>query len=447
MTNKVIIIGGVAAGMSCAAKLSREDENAQITVYEKGQHISYGACGLPYYIGDVIDDPMTLVVKKPEDFKDSNISIKIHHEVLKVNPDEKSLTVRNVNSQEEFVDHYDKLVIATGAGPILPPFAKDKITNVFTLRDVEDGQVIKETALSENIKKVVIIGAGYIGLELVESFHNLNKEITLINRSSNIMKPVDQEVRDLLIEELKDKNIDLRFDHEVKEITKDSTGKVKSVISDKGEFQADLVVVAIGVAPSTGFIDNIGLKRLDNGAIITNEKMETNLKDVYAAGDCATIYHRVLKKHVNIPLATYANKQGRRLGEILAGKDVNFPGGIGTSIVKILDYIIAATGINEDQAKENNFDFDTVFIKGRSYASYYPGSSPLYIKLIFDKNSNVLLGAQIIGKRGAKHRINSLAIAIENEMTLDDLAYSDFAYTPPTSGPWDPTQIAANVGE
>jgi NADPH-dependent 2,4-dienoyl-CoA reductase/sulfur reductase-like enzyme len=447
MTKKVIIIGGVAAGMSCAAKLSREDENAQITVYEKGQHISYGACGLPYYIGDVMDDPMKLIVKKPEDFKNTKVSVKIHHQVLKVDPDKKTVTVRKVNTDEEFVDQYDKLVIASGAEPVMPPFAQEKIRNVFTLRTVEDGEVIKATALSDDIKKVVLIGAGYIGLELVESFYNLKKDITLVNRSSNIMKPVDQEIRDLLIEELKEKNIGLHFNNEVKEITKDSTGKVKSVLTDNGEFEADLVVIAIGVAPATAFVKDLGFETLDNGAIITNNKMETNLPDIYAIGDCGTIYHRVLKKHVNIPLATYANKQGRRLGEILAGKDKTFPGGIGTSIVKILDLTISATGINETQAKENKFNYNTQFIKSYSHAGYFPDSTDLYIKLIFDKETKILLGGQVTGKKGAKHRINALAIAIQNEMTLDEFAYSDFAYTPTQSGPWDPTQIAANVAD
>ncbi|WP_422486634.1 CoA-disulfide reductase [Gudongella sp. DL1XJH-153] len=447
MTREIVIIGGVAAGMSCAAKLSREDKEANITVFEQGKHISYGACGLPYYIGDVIEDHMDLVIKEPEDYKDSNITVKIMHQALSVEPEKKSVKVINLETEEEFDKDYDKLVIATGAEPLKPPFVEDGIGNLFTLRTVEDGQMIKEAALSENVKKVVLIGAGYIGLELVESFHNLGKEISVINRSANIMKPVDQEIRDILIEELKEKNIKLDFNEEVKEITKDSDGMVKSVVTDKGEHGADLVVVAIGVVPATKFLEGTGIDTLKNGAIVTNERMETNIDNIYAAGDCATIYHRVLKKNVHIPLATYANRQGRLLAQILAGKDKSFPGGIGASVVKILDLTISATGVNEKLAKDNDLDYETVFIKGYSNAGYYPGSKPLYIKYIFDKESKILLGAQLAGEKGAEHRINALSIAIQQRMTLEEIAYSDFAYTPPFSGAWDPMQVAANVAE
>ncbi|WP_409227258.1 CoA-disulfide reductase [Gudongella sp. SC589] len=447
MNQEVVIIGGVAAGMSCAAKLSREDSEARITVYEKGKHISYGACGLPYYIGDVIEDHNRLVIKEPEDFEGSNIDVRIKHQVVKVLPDKKKVVVENLETGEEFEKNYHKLVIATGAEPVKPPFVDENVGNVFTLRTVEDGQRIKEAALSDKVERVVLIGAGYIGLELVESFHNLGKDISVINRSANIMKPVDQEIREILMEELKGKEIRLNFNEEVEKITQGGDGMVKSVITDKGEHQADLVVVAIGVVPATRFLDGTGIETLKNGAIVINDRMETNISDIYAAGDCATLYHRILKKNVHIPLATYANRQGRLLGEILSGKDSRFPGGIGASVVKIMDMTISAAGINEKQAKDEEFDYGTEFIKGYSNAGYYPGSKPLYVKYIFDKNSKILLGAQLAGEKGAQHRIDALSIAIQNGMTLRELAYSDFAYTPPYSGAWDPLQVAANVAE
>lgn len=447
MNQEVVIIGGVAAGMSCAAKLSREDSEARITVYEKGNHISYGACGLPYYIGDVIEDHNRLVIKEPEDFEGSNIDVRIKHQVVKVLPDKKKVVVENLETGEEFEKNYHKLVIATGAEPVKPPFVDENVGNVFTLRTVEDGQRIKEAALSDKVERVVLIGAGYIGLELVESFHNLGKDISVINRSANIMKPVDQEIREILMEELKGKEIRLNFNEEVEKITQGGDGMVKSVITDKGEHQADLVVVAIGVVPATRFLDGTGIETLKNGAIVINDRMETNISDIYAAGDCATLYHRILKKNVHIPLATYANRQGRLLGEILSGKDSRFPGGIGASVVKIMDMTISAAGINEKQAKDEEFDYGTEFIKGYSNAGYYPGSKPLYVKYIFDKNSKILLGAQLAGEKGAQHRIDALSIAIQNGMTLRELAYSDFAYTPPYSGAWDPLQVAANVAE
>ncbi len=447
MNLEVVIIGGVAAGMSCAAKLSREDPEARITVYEKGKHISYGACGLPYYIGDVIEDHNRLVVKEPKDFEDTNVDVRIMHQVIKVLPGEKKVVVKNLDTGEEFEKDYHKLVIATGAEPVKPPFVDESVGNVFTLRTVEDGQKIKEAALSDKVERVVLIGAGYIGLELVESFHNLGKQISVINRSANIMKPVDQEIRDILIEELKDKEIELNFNEEVDKITQDDNGMVKTVITDKGEHPADLVVVAIGVAPATRFLEGTGIETLKNGAIVINDRMETNLKDIHAAGDCATLYHRILGKNVHIPLATYANRQGRLLGEILAGRDSRFPGGIGASVVKILDLTISATGVNEKQAKDGELSYSTEFIKGYSNAGYYPGSKPLYVKYIFDKETKVLLGAQLAGEKGAQHRIDALSIAIDKGLTLRELAYSDFAYTPPYSGAWDPLQVAANVAE
>jgi NADPH-dependent 2,4-dienoyl-CoA reductase/sulfur reductase-like enzyme len=312
---------------------------------------------------------------------------------------------------------------------------------------VEDGQRIKEAAISDKVERVVLIGAGYIGLELVESFHNLGKQVAVINRSANIMKPVDQEIRDILLEELKEKEIELNFNEEVERITQGQDGMVKSVVTDKGEHPADLVVVAIGVAPATRFLEGTGVDTLKNGAIVTNDRMKTSVEGIYAAGDCATIYHRILKKDVHIPLATYANRQGRLLGEILAGKDSSFPGGIGASVVKILDLTISATGVNENQAKDGGLEYETQFIKGYSNAGYYPGNKPLYVKYIFEKDSKVLLGAQLAGEKGAQHRIDALSIAIQKGMTLRELAYSDFAYTPPYSGAWDPLQVAANVAE
>jgi len=447
MNQNVVVIGGVAAGMSCAAKLSREDPEARITVYEKGSHISYGACGLPYYIGDVIEDHNRLVVKEPADFKESNIDVRIRHQVMKVLPEKKKVVVKNLETKEEFEKDYHKLVIATGAEPVKPPFVDESVGNVFTLRTIEDGQRIKEAALSDKVERVVLIGAGYIGLELVESFHNLGKKISLINRSANIMKPVDQEIREVLIDELENKGIELNFNEEVEEIVQGEDGMVKSVVTDKKEHPADLVVVAIGVVPATKFLEGTGMEMLKNGAIVISDRMETNIEDIYAAGDCATIYHRILKKNVHIPLATYANRQGRLLGEILSGKNSRFPGGIGASVVKILDLTISATGLNEKQAKDGGLDYETGFIKGYSNAGYYPGSKPLYVKYIYHKESKVLLGAQLAGEKGAQHRIDALSIAIQKDLTLRELAYSDFAYTPPYSGAWDPLQVAANVAE
>lgn len=442
---EVVIIGGVAAGMSCAAKLHRSADDVNITVYEKGENISYGACGLPYYIGDDIKELDSLIIKKPEDYDDERISIKIHHEVTEVKPDQKKVIVKDTESGKEFEKEYDELVITVGTSPILPPFVDLEMENVFKLRTIEDGKKIKEAALKDDVKNVIIVGGGYIGIELVESFYNLGKNVSVINRSERIMGSFDQEIREIILEELREKKVNLYLNDDVEDIIADDSGRVKSVKTSEGEYEADLVVVAIGVKPNTAFLKDTGIEMMDNGAIIIDEKMKTNLDNIYSAGDCASLYHRVLDELVNIPLATYANKEGRLLAEIIAGKDKTFKGGLGTSAIKVLDLEVSQTGLNEHQAEKSDFEFDTKFIKAKSHAGYYPGAEDLHVKIIFEKETERILGAQLVGKQGAALRINAMALAVENEMTLQELAYSDFAYAPPFSGTWDPVQVAANV--
>ncbi len=443
----IVVIGGVAAGMSCAAKLHRESKDVDITVYEIGKEISYGACGLPYYISDVVSDSDQLIVKKPEDLIAENFQIKTMHQVLKVNPELKTVTVRNLNDNTEFEKEYDELVIATGASPVRVGFMKKDIKRVFTLRDIPDGRQIKEAAMDEKIRNVALIGGGYIGLELAESFYRLGKHVKVINRSKEIMKTFDKEIREVLLEELYAKEIELILGEEVKDLVADDEGFVKGVKTSEGFYEADLVVVAIGVKPSTEFLKDTGIKMLSNGAIIINDKMESSIKHIYALGDCATLFHKVLKENTYIPLATYANKQGRVLGEILSGKSTSFPGGLGASVVKILDLTLSQVGLNEKQAKDKGIDFDVSFIKGYDHASYYPNNTPLYIKYIFDKKTEILLGAQMTGSQGVAHRTDALSVAIDRGMTLSELALCDFVYSPPYSGPWDPMQIAANVAK
>lgn len=445
MKKEVVIIGGVAAGMSCAAKLQRESEDVNITVYEKGKYVSYGACGLPYYIGDLIKDPEQLVVRTPEDFKENGIAVEIHHEVLKVDPSKKVVTVKDLKKDETFEKAYDSLVITTGAAPINPKFMQQAPKNVFTLRDIPDGKSIKEAAMGPGIKNTVIVGGGYIGMELVESFHALSKNVTLINRSGKIMKTYDEEIREVLLEELTEKNIDLRLSDNVEGFKSNGEGYVTHVVTDQNAYEADLVVMAIGVAPATKFLEDTGIDTLKNGAIITNTRMETNIKDIYAAGDCASVNHKLLNMPVHIPLATHASKQGRILAEVLAGKDRSFPGALGTSVVKILDLTLAQTGLNEKQAKDHNYNYQSNFIKTSHRAGYYPDNSPVYIKYLFDKDTKVLLGAQMVGPVGVAHRINTLTLAVDQGLTLEDIVLSDFAYAPPFSGTWDALQVAAKA--
>ena len=357
--------------------------------------------------------------------------------------EKKTVTVKNLKKNETFQKAYDSLVIATGAAPIAPDFMQSAPKNVFTLRDIHDGKIVKEAAMAPKIKNIVIVGGGYIGLELVESFHNLSKNVTLINRSGKIMKTYDEEIREVLFSELSEKNINLHLSDSVEGFKSSDEGYVTHVKTDRNDYEADLVVMAIGVAPSTKFLEGTGINTMKNGAIITNARMETNIKDIYAAGDCASVNHKLLKIPVHIPLATHASKQGRLLAEILAGKDRSFPGALGTSVVKILDLTLAQTGLNEKQAKDNEYNYQTSFIKTAHRAGYYPDNTPVYIKYLFDKDTNVLLGAQMVGPKGIAHRINTLALAVDQGLTLEDILLSDFAYAPPFSGTWDALQVAA----
>lgn len=445
MKREIVIIGGVAAGMSCASKLSRETDNVNITVYEKGGIISYGACGLPYYIADYFEDKENMIARTPEDYKDTSVDVQLYKEIIAINEKNKSVKVKDLKSEEEFEKHYDELIIASGAEPILPPFYKEEIKNVFKLRTIEDSENIKKVAKREDIEKVVIIGGGYIGIELVESFHRLNKKVAVINRDEKIMGSFDEDIRKLILEELKNKNIDLYLNDNVEEIITNEDGEIIKVKTDKDEYDADMAIVVVGVRPKTDFIKDTNIECLKNGAIIIDDKMKTNVDNIYAAGDCTALYHKLLEDYVYIPLATYANRQGRLLGSILAGKDTRFTGGIGTSMVKILDLEIAQTGLNENQAENSKFDYETNMIKAKSHTGYYPGREDIYVKLVFEKETERLLGAQIAGKSGAALRINPLAIAIEKGMCLEEIAFSDFGYAPPFSGTWDPVQIACNA--
>lgn len=363
-----------------------------------------------------------------------------------MDPENKEVTVLDHKSGITFHKPYDELLISTGASPITPDFMKSPPKNVFILREISDGEAIKEALEKNSVRDVVVVGGGYIGLEMVEAFYDQGKNVTLINRSGKIMKTYDGEIREVLMNELEEKGIHLYLDDEVEEMIPDDEGMIKQVKTNRDEYNADLVVVAIGIRPSTEFVKDIGLEMLDNGAIITDRQMKTSLDNIYAAGDCASVYHRMLKKPVYIPLATHANKQGRILAEILAGKDKFYPGALGTSVVRVMDITLSQTGLSLKECKDAGLNFQSVFIKTPNKAGYYPDNNPVYIKYLFDKDSKVLLGAQMAGKEGVAHRINSLAVAIDQGMTLEEIALSDFAYAPPFSGTWDATQVAANVG-
>lgn len=443
----IVIIGGIAGGMSAASKLRRLKEDVRITVFEKDEHISYGACGLPYYISGVTESHEDLLARTVEDFEKRNIQVHIQHEVKKVMPEQRIVLVQDLQSGETMEVNYDKLLIATGSKPIVPPFVPKEAGNVFTLKTLKDGMDMRKYFQErQNVKRVAIIGGGYIGMELVETMMELQKEVTVIELQPHILPNYDQDMAEILEDSLKDR-VKILTGEEVKELHV-VKGKVTSVSTDKGKYDVDAVIVNIGNKPNTEFVKGIGLDMLDNGAIIVDKQQQTSIPSIYAAGDCATSNHLLLQKPVNIALGTTANKHGRVAADNMAGISNCFQGILGTNVVKIMDWTAAMTGLTEKSARQENVNFKTVKVETNSHASYYPDSKPLHIKLVYEKESKKLLGAQILGQdESAAKRIDIYATAITCGLTTEQIGMLDLSYAPPYATVWDAVQVAANAAK
>ena len=347
---RVIIVGAVAAGMSAAAKLKRMKPEYDVVVYEKTDVVSFGACGLPYFVGGFFDDANNMIARSAEKFRETGIDLNVFHEVVKVDTEAKKVTVRNLETNVEFEDSYDKLMIATGASSIIPPIKNVKLENVSTLKTMEDGIKVKELLNKEENQKVAIIGAGFIGLEAVEAAKQLGKEVRVFQSESRVLAQVfDKEITDVLEEEIKKHDVDLRLEELVSELVGET--KVEKIITNKGEYEADVVIIATGVRPNTSFLKDTSIEMLPNGAIIVDEFGRTSVEDIYAAGDCATIQNIVTGQDSYVPLATGANKLGRIVGENLAGANNSFQGSLGSSCIKVMDMEAASTGMTSSKAR------------------------------------------------------------------------------------------------
>lgn len=443
---KIVIIGGIAAGMSAAAKARRTNRESEIVVYEMGELISFGACGLPYYVGDFFSNPNYMIARKVDRMIEEGIDVKVSHQVLSVSPQTKSIEVKDLKSGESFKESYDKLMIASGANVIKPSFENIDLDNIFTLTKMEDGKRLKAIAMKDEVKDVTIIGAGFIGIEVVEAMKKLGKHVRLIQRGNRVFNRIfDERITDLMQEELLAHDVELVLNEGVEGF--EGEGVVKEVRTDKNSYQTDLVVIATGFKPNTAFLEGSGIKTLKNGAIIVDAKGQTNIQDIYSAGDCATVPHMLKKEDVYIPLATGANKLGRVVGENMAGGDAVYPGSLGSACVKVMDYEAAITGISEEDAVSLGIEYKTVFVKDKNQAGYYPNQEDIYIKLVYEAKSKVILGGQTLGKNGAALRIDVIAIAIKAKMTTEDLGMMDFCYAPPISKTWDALNVAGNVAK
>ena len=446
---KIIIVGGVAAGMSAAAKAERLNKEAEIVVYEKTEIVSWGACGLPYYVGDFYQDPNNMIARPVEKFIEAGMNIKIRHEVIGVDTEKKEITVKNLTTGEIFKDTYDKLMISTGAHAIMPPIKNLTAEGVHTLKDYTDGITLKEEMMKEENQEIIIVGAGYIGIEVVEAAKHLGKRnVRLIQLGDRVlMESFDKEITDVMEAEIRNhEGVHLHLEETVLEVI-EKDGKAVGVKTNKGEYKADLIVIATGVRPNTAFLKDIGIEMLPNGALIIDKHGKTSIDSIYSAGDCATVYHLVRKENVFIPLATTANKIGRVVGENLAGVPTEFKGTLGSAAVKVMDLEAGRTGVTEREAANMGINYKTVFVKDKNQTNYYPGQEDIYIKLIYNKDTRVLLGAQVAGKKGAVLRVDALAAAIYSEMTVEEIGMMDFCYAPPFARTWDVMNVAGNVAK
>lgn len=442
---RIVIIGGTAAGMSAAAKLRRVDKDAEIIVYEKRNYVSFGACGLPYYVGDFFGDTNNMIARTKEQTIASGITVHTECEAIALNTDTKQITIKNLVTGELTSDTYDQLMIATGASPIIPPITNVNLKNVFTLHSMDDGIALKNAMLDPSLKKVAVIGAGFIGLEVVEAALQHDKEVHVFQREERILSaPFDKEITELLEQELIAHNVLLSVNSTVTALT--GSNKVEAVVVSDTVIPADIVVIATGVRPNTAFLNDTPIEKLANGAIKIDIHGRTSLPDIYAAGDCATVPH-LLQPDAYIPLATSANKLGRIVGENLGGLNTIYQPTLGSSCIKVLDMEAGTTGLTEEVAKKLGIDYGVTFVTDMNQTNYYPGQEKIYVKIIYDKSSKVLLGGQITGKKGAVGRVNVLATAIYSKMTTMELGMLDLCYSPPFARTWDVLNIVGNISK
>jgi NADPH-dependent 2,4-dienoyl-CoA reductase/sulfur reductase-like enzyme len=446
---KVIIIGGNPAGLSAASAIRKVHQDWEIAVYEKGKYISYGSCGIPYYVADEVKTLDALITLTQETLqKKRNIPVFIFHEVIHVDFQHKRVKVKDLNTSNEFDVDYDYLVITTGGMTNTRKInvSEDVVNHsrLFKVHTLSHAKRLKEVLSSTSVEDVVVIGSGYIGLEMMEAYeaHGV-KNITLIGPRLNFRSNTQEFIQ----KELDKHNINIILQQRVETIQILSETRLKVILKDKTEFGADMVQLSIGVIPATTMFDGTELSRLPNGAIIVDEYCRTNLPNVYAAGDCATSYHKLLKQNVYIPLAPTANKQGRIAGSHIAGNVVYpFPGVFGTAIFKVFDLYCATTGITDEQARQMGYDVDTISITNNEIAHYYPNAKKMSVLIRFDTKSHLLLGAELTAPSalGAK-KIDVFATALLAGMKIEDLQQLDLSYAPPFAPVWDPILIAANI--
>ena len=439
---KVVIVGGVAGGATAAARIRRLDEQAEVIVFERSGYISYANCGLPYYIGGVIEDPEDLTLQTPESFwKRFRIQMKVRHEVTAIHPDRKTVSVRNLETGEDFEEAYDQLLLSPGAKPVWPELPGMSSERLFTLRTVEDTFRIKEFINQNRPKSAVMVGGGFIGLEMAENLRQLGMEVTIVQRSRQLMNPFDPDMAAFIHNEVRKHGVKLMLGHSLEGFREKNSG-LEVLLRDGVSVSADMVILAIGVTPESMLAKEAGLALGIKGSILVNDRMQTSAPDIYAVGDAVQVKHFVTGADSLIPLAGPANKQGRIAADNICGGDSRYLGSQGSSVIKVFDMTAATTGINEGSAKKAGLHVDKVILSPMSHAGYYPGGKMMTMKIIFEKETYRLLGAQIIGYEGVDKRIDVLATAIHAGLKGNQLKDLDLAYAPPYSSAKDPVNMA-----
>ena len=439
---KVVIIGGVAAGATAAARIRRLDEKAEIVVFERSGYVSYANCGLPYYIGDIITDPRELTLQTPESFFTRfRINMKVRHEVTAIHPERKTVSVKNLETGLEFEESYDKLILSPGAKPAQPRLPGIGLDKLFTLRTVEDTLRIKEYINNNKPKSAVLAGGGFISIELAENLRKLGMDVTIVQRPRQLMNPFDSDMAAFIHSEARKHGIKLALGFTV-EGFEEKDGGVDVLLKDNAPLHADMVVLAIGVSPDTALAKDAGLELGVKGSIVVNERLETSVPDIYAGGDAVQVKHYVSGEDTVISLAGPANKHGRIIADNICGGDSRYLGSQGSSVIKVFDITAAATGLNEGNARKAGLDVDTVILSPMSHAGYYPGGKLMTMKVVFEKETYRLLGAQIVGYEGVDKRIDVLATAIHAGLKATQLKNLDLAYAPPYSSAKDPVNMA-----
>jgi NADPH-dependent 2,4-dienoyl-CoA reductase/sulfur reductase-like enzyme len=445
MSERLVVIGGDAAGMTAAsqARRRRGPDDLTIVAFERGHHTSYAACGIPYFVGDVVHEAEQLVVRGPEVFRDKlAIDVRLRHEVTAIDPEQRTLTVRDLDGGSESEEHFDQLVVATGATPIRPKLPGVDAAGIHGVQVLDDGIALRKRLDAGGVARAVVVGGGYIGLEMAEALVQQGVDVALVEQSAQPMSTLDPDMGVLVADAVRKMGIALHLEEKATAF-ETAGGEVTAVVTDARTLPADLVILGHGVRPNSELARQADIPVGPTGGIVTDRRMHAPVPGVWAAGDCVETFHRVSRRPVAIALGTHANKQGRVAGINIGGGYATFPGVVGTAVTKICELEIARTGLGEAEAAAAGFETESVAVESTTRAGYFPGATTMKTKLIVERRSGRLLGAQIVGRENAGKRIDALAIALWNEMTVEEMTGLDLAYAPPFSPVWDPVLIAA----